>query len=404
MNISPDLQYHIKTYICKGNIELGNELIRRLSDIANFSDPMSVPFRTFWLNNYDPQILYAIEDWPNRTAPHTPFIAKSIREQLFPFEPVLVLEFLRDLEVIEIEANFVGNPLSINESEAVTFTDTSTGDPTSWLWSFPGGTPATSTAQNPVITYAAEGTYSVSLTASNSSTSNQETKTNYITVGSAVLGILTKPLDSSGGGADFYTYTITDMTINGGDAIDMNDIALDATCVGDIEAALTTAGVVGASVLYFAGENAAPFNSFDIAISIAQVPDDTTVSFNLIRTGFVDPTPTPEVYELTMYSTRVSWTATFTTAEPENASCGFPSMISGNRITGLDQVDTTNIGSWEALLTACNDFGFTVVSVVKDSPTQTTVTVEDSLTAISEFWITDAANIPIQQSVVTTPI
>lgn len=403
MNLSPDLQYHIKTYICKGNIDLGNELIRRLSDIANFSDPMSVPFRTFWLKNYDPQILYAIEDWPNRTAPHTPFIAKSVREQLFPFEPELVLEFLRDLEVIEINADFVGNPLSINETEAVTFTDTSTGDPTSWSWSFPGGTPATSTAQNPVITYAAKGTYSVSLTASNSSTSNQETKTNYITVGSVVLGILTKPIDSSGGGADFYTYTITDMTINGGDPIDMNDIALDATCVPAIEAALIGAEVMGASVMYFAGENAAPFNSFDIAISIAQVPDDTTVSFNLIRTGFFDPTPTPEVYELNMYSTRGSWTATFTTAEPENASFGYPGIISGNGLTGLDQLDTTNIGSWEALLTACNDFGFTVVSVTKDTATQTTVVVEDSLIELNLFWITDAANIPIQHQVITTP-
>jgi PKD repeat protein len=46
----------------------------------------------------------------------------------------------------------------------VQFTDTSTGAPTGWLWTFPGG--ATSAARNPVATIPA-GTSSVSLTVSN---------------------------------------------------------------------------------------------------------------------------------------------------------------------------------------------------------------------------------------------
>jgi PKD repeat protein len=64
----------------------------------------------------------------------------------------------------------------------VSFTDQSTNNPTSWSWSFPGGTPSTSTAQNPTITYNTAGTYSVTLTAANSAGSDPETKTNYITV------------------------------------------------------------------------------------------------------------------------------------------------------------------------------------------------------------------------------
>ena len=48
---------------------------------------------------------------------------------------------------------------------AVQFTDQSTGAPTSWLWNFGDGT--TSTAQNPTHTYAATGTYQVTLTATN---------------------------------------------------------------------------------------------------------------------------------------------------------------------------------------------------------------------------------------------
>jgi uncharacterized membrane protein len=49
----------------------------------------------------------------------------------------------------------------------VTFTDTSAGNPTQWLWDFGDGTP-TSTQQNPVHTYSAAGTYVVTLTVRNS--------------------------------------------------------------------------------------------------------------------------------------------------------------------------------------------------------------------------------------------
>jgi PKD repeat protein len=62
----------------------------------------------------------------------------------------------------------------------VSFTDTSTGSPTSWSWSFGDGT--SSTVQNPSKTYAAAGTYTVSLTASNSVDSDTATAAGYITV------------------------------------------------------------------------------------------------------------------------------------------------------------------------------------------------------------------------------
>lgn len=49
----------------------------------------------------------------------------------------------------------------------VTFTDTSTGGPTGWTWSFGDSTPV-STQRNPVHTYSAPGSYVVTLTARNS--------------------------------------------------------------------------------------------------------------------------------------------------------------------------------------------------------------------------------------------
>jgi PKD repeat protein len=52
---------------------------------------------------------------------------------------------------------------------SVTVSDASTNLPTSWTWTFPGGTPATSTVQNPTVTYTAAGTYTITHTAANSS-------------------------------------------------------------------------------------------------------------------------------------------------------------------------------------------------------------------------------------------
>ncbi|MDX2002379.1 MAG: PKD domain-containing protein [Chitinophagales bacterium] len=82
-------------------------------------------------------------------------------------------------------ANFTGTPTTLTAGGSVAFTDLSTNTPTSWSWSFPGGTPSTSTIRNPTITYNTPGTYSVTLTATNAGGNNTFTRTNYITVNSA---------------------------------------------------------------------------------------------------------------------------------------------------------------------------------------------------------------------------
>ena len=84
-------------------------------------------------------------------------------------------------------ANFSANNTTPNLGQTVTFTDQSTNTPTSWTWSFSpstvtytGGTTASS--QNPQVQFNAGGLYTVTLTATNASGSDGETKTNYISV------------------------------------------------------------------------------------------------------------------------------------------------------------------------------------------------------------------------------
>ncbi|HNF49180.1 MAG TPA: PKD domain-containing protein, partial [Chitinophagales bacterium] len=79
-------------------------------------------------------------------------------------------------------ANFTSNKTTVCVGGTVAFTDNSSNTPTSWSWTFAGGTPATSTLQNPTVTYNSAGTYTVTLTATNSLGSNTITQTNYITV------------------------------------------------------------------------------------------------------------------------------------------------------------------------------------------------------------------------------
>ncbi|MDB5234010.1 MAG: hypothetical protein JWR44_1003, partial [Hymenobacter sp.] len=66
-------------------------------------------------------------------------------------------------------------------NQPVTFGNSST-NATSYVWTFTGGTPATSTAVHPVVTYAAPGTYAVKLRAQNAIGRDSLTRVGYITV------------------------------------------------------------------------------------------------------------------------------------------------------------------------------------------------------------------------------
>lgn len=150
---------------------------------------------------------------------------------------------------------------TICRNTTTNFTSTSTGSPTSYSWTFEGGSPATSTAQNPQnISYANNGIFDVTLTVSNANGTNTYTCNNCVTVYNrpAVTLTGTSPLcnnastgsvTSSITGTSPYTYSWS----NGASTANLNNVAsgsytltvTDANgCTNQASASLTNPTVI----------------------------------------------------------------------------------------------------------------------------------------------------------------
>ena len=85
-------------------------------------------------------------------------------------------------DLILCNADFTSNRTTICQGQSVEFLDVSYNLVTNRVWSFSGGNPSSSTISNPSVTYSQPGLYSVTLSASDGTTNDIETKTNYIRV------------------------------------------------------------------------------------------------------------------------------------------------------------------------------------------------------------------------------
>jgi len=91
---------------------------------------------------------------------------------------IIVTEDLLEAPVADFSVADQRTTVDLHDS--VHFWDRSTNTPTSWAWDF--GDDSTSTLENPWHLYAATGTFTVALTATNDYGSDTETKSNYITI------------------------------------------------------------------------------------------------------------------------------------------------------------------------------------------------------------------------------
>lgn len=112
-------------------------------------------------------------------------------------------------------ANFSNGSSTICEGNPISFTDLSSGVPTSWAWDFGDGN--TSAAQNPSHTYTNAATYTVTLTSTNSFGSDTETSTITIvapTVSSQALSICDGESVTVGTSTYAVSGTFTDVLTN----------------------------------------------------------------------------------------------------------------------------------------------------------------------------------------------
>lgn len=81
-----------------------------------------------------------------------------------------------------LTAAFSSDATDICQYDEVNFMDMSSGNITSWNWTFQGGDPATSTEQNPIVTYNQVGTFDVQLEVSDGTDNNILLIENYMNV------------------------------------------------------------------------------------------------------------------------------------------------------------------------------------------------------------------------------
>lgn len=81
-----------------------------------------------------------------------------------------------------IEIIFESDRQEISAGDSIQFKDLSNGYVSKWKWTFEGGTPATSNLSSPVVKYNTPGVYTVTVELSNSSSTEVETKKEYIRV------------------------------------------------------------------------------------------------------------------------------------------------------------------------------------------------------------------------------
>ena len=183
--------------------------------------------------------------------------------------------------------------ICLDTNNTITFMDETVPDATSWAWTFEGGTPATSTDQNPTVTYAANGTYDVTLVATNSYGNDTAMTTDYISVVSgascpacsSVSNDIAVAISASGAGLA-YTSVIT--IAGGGIISDINipNITGLHTYVSDLTFTLTSPA--GTSVELFTGicGSLDNFNfGFDDDASTATIPCPPTDGMLYIPSG-----------------------------------------------------------------------------------------------------------------------
>ena len=106
------------------------------------------------------------------------------------------------------KASFESTTTSYCTPANIQFTNTSSNNTVSYKWSFPGGSPATSTSVNPSVLYTTAGIYDVILTATNANGKDTITKVSYIRVNTAPTATFRKIQNGNSPTVNFDNTTV----------------------------------------------------------------------------------------------------------------------------------------------------------------------------------------------------
>jgi PKD repeat protein len=168
--------------------------------------------------------------------------------------PFLAEIIVRDIPA-PVVAGFTGLPTRVVPGHSVSFADTTTGNTTTWNWSFPGGTPDVSTEKNPVITYETVGTYDVKLIVSDGFSTDS-----IFSVGYIVADFPTALEDK----AESFTCTVLPNPSNG-----MVTLQIKSSVTGPLE--LTVFDLIGTRV--YSEQSNSMTGQFSKSLNLTTLPD-----------------------------------------------------------------------------------------------------------------------------------
>lgn len=156
-----------------GDFNNANELIMSLDNISGTqSTTFTVPTNAV---QFTPLRMRVMSDWVNNT------LATACTAPQFgqAEDYTIVIDTVSGPPTAMFSSN-AGTGVYIGST--VSFTDLSSGSPTSWSWTFTGASTTSSTAQNPAVVYPTAGVYPVSLTVCSGFGCDSTTINSFITV------------------------------------------------------------------------------------------------------------------------------------------------------------------------------------------------------------------------------
>lgn len=170
-----------------------------------------------------------------------------------------------------LAANFTAPQTQFCDEASASFEDLSSGQPTAWEWTFEGGTPATSTEQNPTgIVYSTPGSYTVTLTVTKDGETNTYSAPSYITLGTTPIA----PVANNAGTC--FEMAVPDLTAEGEGLKWYSDEAL--TQLVNEGPAFTTGQTAVGSYTYYVTQTLTGCESAPVT-SVLTISDYPTVVF-----------------------------------------------------------------------------------------------------------------------------